>query len=315
MGRRVNLAALASEPVLEAPVPRFGASVPAAPALPPTTVPLDQVATNPVNPREDFGDLRDLESMRTVGQLQPCAVVRRDAFLAVYPEHGPAIGTADYVVVAGSRRRAAAEQFELETLDIVVRDQLAASRAQFYAASVAENIDRKNFDVLEEARAVQRLVQESSGQEAAEILGKSKGWVSQRLSLLKLSREMQDLLRAGDLPVRDARRLAGLPADRQLESWRQEQETAAEQAARDLVAAEPERFTAVNPSGDGARAEVVDSPVSGAESSSGDPRQPRLAKVSFSHDATPQEIAAILRGHLSPEGLEDLVGLLAGLPR
>jgi hypothetical protein len=61
-----------------------------------------------------------------------------------------------------------------------------------------------------------------SGVAAAELLSRSKGWVSQRLALLKLSPAMQGLLRAGELPVHVARRLAQLPADEQLAAWHAE---------------------------------------------------------------------------------------------
>ncbi len=230
MGKRINLAALAVTDVLDGPIPLV-ISAPEA-----MNVPIHRVAANPLNPRQEFGDLSDLASMRQMGQLQSCAVVRRAAFLRIFPEHSATVLDVDFVVVAGSRRRAAAERFGLPTLSVTALDQLADSRAQFYAASVAENIDRKNLDVLDEARAVQRLVQEAgSGKAAGDVLGKTKGWVSQRLSLLKLSEPMVDLVKAGQLPVRVARRLAALAPEEQLTAWEQEQ-----------ADGQQARFTAVN---------------------------------------------------------------------
>jgi len=308
MGRRINLAALAEDQVLDAPVPVFAKPVS------PITVEVAAVALNPLNPREHFGDLSDLASMKTIGQLQPCAVVTRAAFLDVYPEHETAVGAVEYIVVAGSRRRAAAEHYGLATLSISVMDHLAESRADFYAAAVAENIDRKNFDVLEEARAVQQLAQEvGSGLEAGEILGKSKGWVSQRLALLKLSPDMQDLLRAGEIPVREARQLGTLPPQEQLPTWQQRQRDA--QAAKEAEILS--RFTVVNPAPTGSDPETASKPVS--ETASPEPgarSTPRAARISFSEEATPQEIADLLRGRLASETLQALIGVLAaGLPR
>ena len=290
MGRRVNLAQLAAQPVLDAPVPRL----PDVPARM-TSVPLRAVAANPVNPREDLGGLADLESMRAVGQLQPCAVVTRAAFLMIYSEHADAIGSAGYVVVAGSRRRLAAEEFGLSTLDIVVRDTLAVDRATFYGASVSENIDRRNFDALEEARAVEHLVHEcGSGIKAGEMLGKSKGWVSQRLALLKLSPEMQGLLRAGDLPIRDARRLAALPEPEQLTTWEQER-----------------AFTAVNVPAkpgpdDGPGRDPSDNPTGRPDP--GEKRSRTHARIPVG--ASAEQIATILRAHLSQQELHALVEVL-----
>jgi ParB family transcriptional regulator, chromosome partitioning protein len=308
MGKRIDFAELASQPVLEAPVPRFPPAAAGKPAATPVRVALHEVATNPINPREHFGDLSDLESMRTVGQIQPCAVVSRAAFLTVYPEHEPTIAGADYVIVAGSRRRAAAERFGLQFLAINIQDQLATTRTTLYAASVAENIDRKNLDVLEEARAVQRLVQESgSGTEAAEILGKTKGWVSQRLSLLKLSREMQDLLVAGDLPIRDARRLAALPVEEQLPAWHEERRLA-EQAAH-------ERFTAVNqPAAQKPPAAPPLGQAAAGSTSQNSPIPTRVTRISFTEDASAQEIAELLIARLSAEHLQALVAALTGQP-
>src|SRR5512135_1773481 len=287
MGRRINLAQLASQPVLDAPVPQLVT----APAVRMAQVPLHAVAANPVNPREGIGDLSDLESMRSVGQLQPCAVVTRAAFLAVYPEHSGQLGSADYVVVAGSRRRLAAEKYGLTTLDIVIRDVLAADRATFYAASVSENIDRRNFDPLEEARAVERLAQEcGSGTKAGDILGKSKGWVSQRLSLLKLSPDMQALLRAGDLPIRDARRLAALPETEQMSTWEQER-----------------AFTAVNtdpaPAQDATPGRgPTDTPGGGQSSATTRPGRGRAA-ARIPAGASVDQVATILRAHLTQSEL------------
>lgn len=290
MGKRIDLSQLATQAVLDAPVPQL---LEVSARL--TSVPLRAVAANPVNPRENIGDLSDLESMRTVGQLQPCAVVTRSAFLVIYPEHADEIGTSEYVVVAGSRRRLAAEQFGMTALDIVVRDMLATDRATFYGASVSENIDRRNFDVLEEARAVQRLAEESgSGTRAGEILGKTKGWVSQRLALLKLSAEMQTLLRAGELPIRDARRLAQLPEAEQLPAWESER-----------------TFTAVNTQdggGVGGIEPTNEQPPAKQRASSGTERAPVTRIPS---DATADQIADILDSRLTNNELDQLIAALA----
>ncbi len=285
MGKRINLAALAVEDVLDGPIPIV---LPSPQAM---MVPVHRVAANPLNPRLHSGDLTDLSSMRSIGQLQSCAVVRRAAFVAIFPEHAETVAGADFVVVAGSRRRAAVAQFGLPTLSVTALDHLADSRAQFFAASVAENIDRKNLDVLDEARAVQRLIQEAgSGKAAGDVLGKTKGWVSQRLSLLKLSEPMMALLQSGELPVRVARRLAALPSAEQLPALRAEQELD-----------EQRRFTAVN-----RRAEATEGP--GVHSTPGRPPQPSPARTSGSADRfwlAPSESAAVLasqiRQHLDPE--------------
>lgn len=292
MGRRINLAQLAEQPVLDAPVPQLLA----APVARMVQVPLQAVAANPINPRADVSDLSDLDSMRTMGQLQPCAVVTKAAFLAVYPEHGTHLGPADYVVVAGSRRRLAAEKYGLATLDIVIRDVLAADRATFYGASVSENIDRRNLDPLEEARAVEHLAREcGSGTKAGEMLGKSKGWVSQRLALLKLSPAMQALLRSGDLLIRDARSLASLPESEQLPAWEQ-------QRAFTAVNAEPAPAEEINRDSD------PSDPTGASRFSEG--TRSRIPSTRIPAGATTDQIATILRAHLTQAELHALVEIL-----
>ena len=301
MGKRINLAALAEAPVLEAPVPRMR------PAQP-TTAPLTAVAPNPLNPRDNLGDLTELaRSISTMGQLQPCTVVSRNAYLAQYPEHEATIGAAAYVAVTGGRRQAAAKLAELATLDIVLRDDLAASREALAAAAIAENIERRDFDVLEEARAVQMLVELcGSGTAAAERLARTKGWVSQRLALLRLSPTMQDLLRTGELPVRDARRLAQLDSAEQLPAWKAEQEVQ-----------KAERFTAVNrpePTGE----DADHSPTGPADLKPASTPRPRTEAASKAAPApvvrvgdTPEAIAQALREYLDRASLQTLVQLLS----
>jgi ParB family chromosome partitioning protein len=169
----MSFADLAADPILDAPVPPISVATP-----PPTVVALHEVAPNPINPRQRIGDLTELAaSLRSIGQLQPCTVVTRAAYLTQYPEHAEAIGSSSYVAVAGGRRRAAAELAGLATLDIAVRDSLAESRETLYAASITENIEREDFDVLDEARAVQKLVEIcGDGVKAGERLSRSKGW-------------------------------------------------------------------------------------------------------------------------------------------
>ena len=207
-------------------------------------VALDQLAPNPRNPREDLGDLEDLRSIAEL-QLQACLAVTREAYLRIWPEDEPLLGAGvRHVVVNGCRRYAAAVRFGRDTLEISVKDEVAASREALLAASIQENIDRRDFDVLEEARAVEAMVAacEGSGVVAARRLNRSPGWISQRRALLELAPELQSRLRAGDLAVRDARRLARVPLAEQVAAWREETaraelQRAERQAARAAVAA------------------------------------------------------------------------------
>ena len=182
-------------------------------------VPLDDLAPNPRNPRAAVGDLSDLSSIAQ-RQLQPAVAISRRRWLDLWPEDQDAIGPARWVVVNGCRRLAASREFGRRGLDIVVHDSIAESKAEVVKSAISENIDRRNLDVVEEARAVELLVAElSSAKAAAEKLGRTEGWVSQRRALLHLAPELLDKLRAGELAVREARSLARVPRADQVAAW------------------------------------------------------------------------------------------------
>ncbi len=180
------------------------------------SVALRDLVGNPHNPRNSLGDLEDLASIADV-QLQPVVVVTRGAFNSIYPDTKI---SARWVVIIGNRRLAAAHKYGRTELDVVIKDELVKDRPTLKAAIISENVDRKGFDVIEEAQAVEDLASElGSGDQAAEYLAKSKGWVSQRRALLGLKPELQEALRRGDLAIRDARSLARVPLEQQVARW------------------------------------------------------------------------------------------------
>jgi ParB family chromosome partitioning protein len=171
---------------------------------------LTDLTANPRNPRDDVGNLENLASIADM-QLQPAVVVTAKAYLQLYPEDE--IDTR-YVVINGCRRLAAAHKYGRTDLDIVVNDEIARDRVTLISASIAENVDRQDFDVIEEARAVGALVLECGRADvAAERLRKTPAWVSQRRALLELAPELQTALRRGELAIREPRAQPG-PGDR-----------------------------------------------------------------------------------------------------
>ncbi|MGW0248019.1 ParB/RepB/Spo0J family partition protein [Nocardia goodfellowii] len=186
---------------------------------PMTSAPLADLVANPRNPREGDLNLEELESIAEL-QLQPALVVTRAAYLKLWPEDEPELGAAKLVVINGCRRLAAAQKYGCEKLELVVKDEVAASRATLRTAAIRENVERENLDVIEEARAVEALVADcGTGSAAAAALGKTEAWVSQRRALLKLAPQLQQKLRAGELAIRVARSLAQVPAEDQVARW------------------------------------------------------------------------------------------------
>ncbi|MFJ8546849.1 ParB/RepB/Spo0J family partition protein [Streptomyces sp. NPDC093586] len=177
----------------------------------------DTVAPTPLNPRRVFDEteLTELgEDMRN-GQLQPCVTVNRTAYLKLFPEHEDQLpDTCRYVMAAGERRWRAARQVGLDSLDLMLRHDLTETRVRFLAAVLSENVQRANFNPIEEADGLRAMLELHNGNQAtaARAMGKSKAWFNQRIGPLRLSDEMVQLVLQGELTAfRDMRRYAALP--------------------------------------------------------------------------------------------------------
>ncbi|MGW0391864.1 ParB/RepB/Spo0J family partition protein [Streptomyces sp. NPDC003042] len=189
--------------------------------VPPTTALMHTVIGNPGNPRSqgeystndpEFEEL--MVTLREVGQLQPVAVVSRDVFLRLKPEHTEAVGSADWVVVNGNRRFAAARQLGWTRLDIKVQDHLGDGKGLLDEAVIIENIHRKAIEPCKEAAFLQALVEKYGSQDkVASRIGKSQMYISHRLSLLRLAPELQRRVDAGLFKLKAARELAARTAD------------------------------------------------------------------------------------------------------
>lgn len=274
-GRRTDLASLIGAVGDNSPVDQL--SVGYAPA--PRSAPLSDLTANPRNPREDVGDLSALASITDI-QLQPVTVVSRAAYLTLYPDDE--IETR-YVVINGCRRLAAAHAYGRPELDISVNDAVARDRVTLISAAIAENVDREDFDVIEEAKAVQALVDECGrADHAAERLHRTGAWMSQRLTLLKLAPELQAALRRGELAIREARTLARVPLEEQVLRW---------QAA---IARRDEQKGGEKPTG---------------------PRRPTpgrmFAAALTKFDTEPRLLVEALREQLGESGITTLLALLA----
>ncbi|MER6602568.1 ParB/RepB/Spo0J family partition protein [Streptomyces parvus] len=232
-------------------------------------VPLGRISPNLVNPRTDFGtedDLKDFGRSLKRRQIQAVPVVTRKAYLNLWPDHKDGIGNVDVVIVSGERRYRGATAVDLPALECVINDGYAESRKTFLDAVVSENIDRQNFDAIEEANAVEVLVEAfGTARAVAEHYERVDGWVSQRRILLRLAPEAQELVRRQNMPLEAARKLGKLVKDHQwsasdqLQWWEDEQQERAKKAAAKKAARTAERkaaaqavsvppsFTAVKP--------------------------------------------------------------------
>lgn len=197
----------------------------------PGKLPLKLISQNPDNPREDLGDVSDIaQTLTEIGLVNAISVVTVDAYLAERPDRAAELEEgAQYVVVDGHRRLAAAREAGLEEIKYIVDDAFAASDEKLLEAAYVANAHRANMTELEEAAALEKLVGfYGSQRKAAQRLGITQGFISQRLSLLQLDVSLQADLASGERKVEHVRGLAALPADEQ----RAKADERAAQAAR-----------------------------------------------------------------------------------
>ena len=100
-------------------------------------------------------------------------------------------------LVAGYHRIAACRKLDLEDVPVVVREREGSS-----ADSAAENVTRKQLSPLEEARAVQAMLDEGYTPDGvAQALGWSRYLVTARAKILRLPAIGQQLVGTGEIPV------------------------------------------------------------------------------------------------------------------
>jgi ParB family chromosome partitioning protein len=206
---------------------------PAAPA----EVPISALEPNPYQPRGAMDPARLAElaaSIRESGIVQPILVRRRgDRFQ----------------IVAGERRFRAAEALGLPTVPVTVRD---VADEHLLEVALVENIQREELNPIEEAQAFQRLQEEFSltQEDIARRVGRDRTTVANTLRLLRLPRELREMVASARLDAGHARAILALErAEDQLALGR-------EAARRGLSVREVERRVAQvrAPKGGGGRA-------------------------------------------------------------
>lgn len=102
-----------------------------------------------------------------------------------------------YLLVAGYMRRMAHVVLKKKTIQALVRQDIG-DEAEIRFFNLAENLQRKDLNIMQEARALNKL--KSLGitrEETARRIGKSPGWVQIRYMFLGLPEEIQQEIAAG----------------------------------------------------------------------------------------------------------------------
>lgn len=156
---------------------------------------IDLIVNNPKQPRQEFNqtELSELaDSIKTLGVLQPILV--RPSTEA----------KGSYEIVAGERRWRASKVAGLTQVPAIIHK---LDDKEMLEISIVENVQRSGLNAMEEAVAYERLMTEFNlGQkEVAERVGKDRTSIANITRLLKLPKEVQDLIREEKLSVGHAK--------------------------------------------------------------------------------------------------------------
>jgi len=168
-------------------------------------IPLDQIETNPRQPRHDFDEqsLQELaQSIRLHDIIQPITVSR--------------LPTGKYRLISGERRFRASKMAELKDIPAYVRQ---ADDQQLLELALLENLQREDLNAMEIALSYKRMMEELNytQEQVAERMGKERSTVANYIRLLKLPPDIQVAVRGNELSMGHARALINVDTvDKQL---------------------------------------------------------------------------------------------------
>ncbi|MCG8617209.1 MAG: ParB/RepB/Spo0J family partition protein [Desulfobacterales bacterium] len=155
-----------------------------------------EIAPNRYQPRTRFSE-EELDRLKTSiaqqGVLQPLLVRNIDGA---------------HELIAGERRLRAAKAAGLHQVPVIVLD---LTDEQVLEVSIIENIQRENLNVLEEAEAYFRLIDEFgyTQEKVAQKIGKNRSTIANLLRLRSLPQQIKESLIAEKISMGHARALLG----------------------------------------------------------------------------------------------------------
>lgn len=158
-------------------------------------IPVDEIRSNPHQPREYFDEesLRELsESIKEHGLIEPIIVKK---------------SIKGYDLVAGERRTKAARLAGLTKIPAIIRD---FTDQQMMEIALIENIQREDLSPIEEATAYKNYIDATglTQEEVAKKFGKSRSYITNLLGLLSLPKYVQKEVMNGTISMSHARVLS-----------------------------------------------------------------------------------------------------------
>lgn len=160
-------------------------------------IPVSEIRPNPYQPRKNFNQeaLDELAtSIKNYGVFQPIIVKK---------------SIKGYDLVAGERRLRASKLAGLETIPAIVKD---FSDDEMREIALLENLQRENLTAIELAWAYKGIIDSLHirQEDLATKLGKSRSHVTNTLGLLRLPKDVQDMVLENKLSMAHARVLSKL---------------------------------------------------------------------------------------------------------
>lgn len=158
---------------------------------------LSKLRPNPYQPRKVFDDeaLKELSvSIKEHGVFQPIIIKK---------------SIKGYEIIAGERRVRASKLAGLDKIPAIIRD---FTDEQMMEIALLENLQRENLTAIEEAYAYKAMIEKLSltQDELSKKVGKSRSHLTNILGLLRLPKEVQQMIAESKLSMGHARALSKL---------------------------------------------------------------------------------------------------------
>lgn len=158
---------------------------------------LSELRPNPYQPRKVFDDeaLKELSaSIKEHGVFQPIIIKK---------------SIKGYEIIAGERRVRASKLAGLDKIPAIIRD---FTDEQMMEIALLENLQRENLTAIEEAYAYKAMIEKLSltQDELSKKVGKSRSHLTNILGLLRLPKEVQQMIAESKLSMGHARALSKL---------------------------------------------------------------------------------------------------------
>lgn len=163
-------------------------------------IPVNEIRPNPYQPRKVFNDeaLKELSSsIKQHGVFTPILVKK---------------SIQGYDLIAGERRLRASKLAGLENIPAIIVD---FDDQEMMEIALLENIQREDLNVIEEAKAYEKLIQRLgyTQEQLAHRVGKSREHITNLLRLLKLPEDVQEYVVNKQLSMGHVRALLGFKTE------------------------------------------------------------------------------------------------------